>query len=144
VRRILTTPRIYRHISDDASPARETYRPVESEAVWYVLAIADDGEALGVFMLVPQNAVCWEVHTCLLPHAWGAKAIQAARELPGWIGQHTTCRRIITNVPDYNRLARSFAERAGMRQFGVNQRSYLRHGQLHDQIMLGLSLDQEK
>jgi len=138
IRSIMTHPRIYDKIADDSSPAPADYHPPEHEAIWYVM-VRDAGELLGLWMFCPQNAVCWEVHTCLLPAAWGDRGQAAARLLPEWIWENTCCRRIITNVPTTNRLALHFALKAGMRMFGVNPRSYLKRGVLCDQIMLGIS-----
>ncbi len=77
----------------------------------------DDGdELLGIFILAPQSAVCWEIHTRLLPTAWGAKARAAAQGVTRWAWANVPgCRRIVTSVPAQNRLAIRFAERAGSR-----------------------------
>lgn len=138
IRRIITHDKIWPHISDDGSPAPDEYQPVESEAVWYVLAF-DDLEILGLWMLHPHNSICWEIHTCLLPSAWGERALIAGRMLPDWIWEHTPCRRIITNVPAYNRVALAYAKRTGMQEYGVNPASFLRAGKLWDQVLLGIS-----
>lgn len=138
IREVLTHPRIWDAISDDFSPAREEFQPAMNEALWYV-AVYDGAELLGIFLFVPQSRICWEVHTCLLPHSWGIRATEAAEEVARWIWANTPCRRIITNVPAYNRLALRFAKHAGMTPFGCNERSYQKNGILHDQIMLGLS-----
>jgi RimJ/RimL family protein N-acetyltransferase len=138
VRSVLTDPAIWRGISDDSSPAREEYEPAMSETIWYV-AVRDRAELLGLFVFVPQNAVCWEVHTCLLPHSWGDRAAQASREMSAWIWANTPCRRIVTTVPSFNRLALRFAKEAGLTQYGVNPASFIRDGRLHDQHLLGIS-----
>lgn len=138
IRAILTHKAIWPHISDDSSPAADDYRPIESEAFWYVL-VRDCDEVLGLFLFAPQNGVCWEVHTALLPHAWGDRAMQAALELPEWIWENTPCRRIVTNVPEYNKLALNFALDAGMRPYGRNEKSWLKGGRLWDQVCLGIS-----
>ena len=143
VRRVMTHPQIWPHISDDGSPSHQDYRPPEGEHIWYVLAWDNGEELLGLWMFHPQNAICWEVHTCLLPNAWGERAYTAARALPEWIWRHTPCRRIVTNVPSSNRLALRFALRAGMTIFGCNKASYLKHGRLCDQLCLGLSKPEE-
>ena len=143
VRRVMTHPQVWPHISDDGSPAHQDYRPPEGEHIWYVLAWDNGKELLGLWMFHPQNAVCWEVHTCLLPNAWGERAHIAARALPEWIWQHTPCRRIVTHVPENNRLALRFALKAGMTIFGCNKASYLKHGRLCDQLCLGLSKPEE-
>jgi RimJ/RimL family protein N-acetyltransferase len=144
IRRILTHERIWPHISDDGSPPADQYRPMESELIWYVIVrdiYPDAGpeEILGLWMFTPHNAVCWEVHTALLPEAWGGRAHQAARLMADWIWRNTPCRRLITNVPTTNRLALHFAVKSGMHIFGVNPASYLKHGTLCDQVMLGIS-----
>ena len=138
IRGILTHPRVYDKITDDCSPGRDDYRPVEHDAVWYVIA-RQDGEVLGLWMLVPQNGVCWEIHTALLPRAWGELALEAARQLTDWIWANTPCRRIVTNVPSTNRLALRFAIKAGMKIYGVNFASYLKRGVLCNQVCLGIS-----
>lgn len=138
IRSILTHPKIYPHISDDGSPPREEYRPVESDAIWYVV-VRDCGEVLGLWMFVPLNTITYEIHTALLPKAWGSRAIQAALELPDWIWQNTPCRRIVTHVPSPNRLALRFALAAGMEMFGIDKASYLKNGVLCDQFCLGMS-----
>lgn len=142
IRQILTHPRLYPHLSDDFSPAPGEYRPQEHPAIWYVIVRdVDEGreELLGLWMFVPTNGVCWEVHTALLPIAWGERGQIASLMLPPWIWEHTHCRRIITNVPSSNRLALHFALKAGMRIFGVNEASFLKHGVLCDQTLLGIS-----
>lgn len=138
VRRILTHPRIWPHIADDGTPPVEQFEPPDHPAIWYVL-IYDGDELLGLWALVPHNSVCWEIHTALLPTAWGARARRAAAEFKEWLWRQTPCRRLITAVPASNRLALRFAEAAGMRAWGVNERSWLRNGHLEDLIMLGIS-----
>lgn len=138
IRRIMTHPKVYSQITDDFSPACEDFQPIEHEALWYVI-VRDGSELLGLWMFHPQNTICWEVHTALLPSAWGARALQAALELPEWIWEHTPCRRIVTNVPALNRVAYHFALAAQMVEYGRNERSILKHGILQDQICLGIS-----
>jgi len=143
IRRILTHPRIYPFISDDGSPPADQYQPVEHEAMWYVI-VRDTHESgvpdlLGCWVFAPENSICWEVHTALLPCAWGERGQIAASMLPAWVWSNTPCRRIITNVPSNNRLALHFAMRAGMTIYGTNERSFLKNGQLLDQICLGIS-----
>jgi hypothetical protein len=56
-----------------------------------------------------------------------------------WIWTHTPCRRIVTNVPEDNRLAYHFAVGAGMRAYGINRASFQKGGRLLDQHCLGIS-----
>jgi hypothetical protein len=42
-------------------------------------------------------------------------------------------------VPANNRLALSFAKSCGMTEYGLNPQSFLKDGQLYDQVLLGVS-----
>jgi RimJ/RimL family protein N-acetyltransferase len=143
IRSIITHPKLWPYLSDDGSPEPEDFQPIRHEALWYVIVreVEADaaGDLLGMWMFVPQNSICWEVHTALLPSAWGERGQLASRLLPGWMWKNTPCRRIITSVPSSNRLALHFAARAGMTVYGVNECSYLKNGMLCDQICLGLT-----
>lgn len=138
IRSVLTHPKVWPHITDDFSGSPESYEPPMHEAIVY-LTVLDGDRLLGLFMFHPHTRICWEVHTCLLPHCWGVRAAEAAKGAAEWMWANTEAQRIITSVPAYNRLALRFAERAGMKQWGVNGKSFQKGGVLHDQIMLGLS-----
>lgn len=136
---IMRHGRLYDAGADDFSPARIQFEPRQDESIWYVMAF-NDGDLVGLFALAPQNAICWEIHTRLLPEAWGAIAAAAARDIVPWIWENTPCRRLVTTCPSYNRLAIRFAERAGgMTRYGVNPASWQKNGQLFDQVLLGIS-----
>lgn len=135
---IARNPVIYSRMIDDFAPRREDYYVPEGEHLIYIL-VKRGGLPCGFFCFVPQNRVSYEIHTVLLPYAFGPQAIVAASLAKEWMWRNTDCRRIWTNVPVHNRLALRFAKAAGMTQFGVNEKSYLRGGALTDQILLGLS-----
>lgn len=138
IKAIATHPKVWDAISDDFTAAKEVWEPVRHESVWYVV-VKDDCEVLGMFAFIPENHVCWNVHTCLLPTAYGPRARQTARELTQWIWENTTCVRVTTNVPDQNRLALMYAKQVGFKEFGINPKSYMKDGILQDQILLGIS-----
>lgn len=138
VKHVITHPKIWPHAVDDFACSPEQWEPTQSELVWYVL-VKDGAEVLGLFMLVQENAICWKVHTCLLPTAWGQRAKLAAREGVQWVWTNTPCLRLVTDVPEYNTLALRFAHMGGMTQFGVNLKSYMKSGRLQDVILLGIS-----
>lgn len=108
------------------------------ESVWYIL-VKDGDEILGLWACFFENNICWKVHTCFLPSAYGNRARRAAFEFQEWIWQNTAIMRVVTDVPRYNTLALRFAFAAGMKQFGVNPKAFMKNGILHDMIMLGIS-----
>lgn len=137
IKQIATHPKIYPAISPDGSPKAEDWKPLEDLLI-YVL-VKDGEELLGMFALFPQNPVCWEIHTCLLPVSYGGRSRQAGKGIIEWVFQNSPCLRIVTNVPSYNALALKFAEQCGLTRFGLNPASYMKDEILHDQIMLGVS-----
>ena len=137
VRETIADPDIYARLSDDGSPKREDFRPIESELVHYIAAY-DGGDYMGLWMFVPRNVICWEVHTCLLKRAWG-RSVELARGCVAWIWANTSVQRIISEVPANNPLALRLALKSGMTVFGTNERSSLKNGELIDCTWVGIS-----
>jgi len=138
IKQIVTHPRIYPFVADDFSAKPEEWQATQSDSIWYVLA-KECAEVLGVFIFIPQYQTCWDVHTCLLPLSYGAKAKEAGKGIIEWIWANTPCLRIVTVVPEYNRLALKFAKESGLVCYGINPRSYMKNGKLCDLIELGIS-----
>jgi RimJ/RimL family protein N-acetyltransferase len=122
-------------IDDGVAAGPEAYRPHSDPRVWYVVA-SDDGSDIALFTLLPQNAVCYEIH---VTRAFGRGAARAHRGIFRWAFEHTPARRIVASIPADNPIAIRAARRAGMKPFGVNPASYARGGKLHDQTLLGVS-----
>ena len=141
IREVMTHPRVWPHISDDNSPWPDAFEPIVHPGLYY-LAPECDGERVGVFLYHSHSAVLWEVHTCILPKFWGEPATQAARDGLRWMLDNTKCRKVITHVPKPNVPARRFAMRVGMWSEGINRKSFLKDGVLHDQFILGITEDE--
>lgn len=130
-------PRIYPHVKDDSCPSAEEFAAVLAPQFVYVGAYRGE-HYLGLFMLHQHSTVLWEVHTCLLPEAWGSTSLECTGACAAWVWANTTCQRLITAVPDGNELARRLALRSGMTEYGHNPRSFLRNGELVGQHLLGM------
>jgi RimJ/RimL family protein N-acetyltransferase len=131
-------PRVWPHISDDATKTPEDLRPALTDGRLCFCGAYDGTEYLGLFLLHAHNFILFEVHTALLPKAWGPRARAACGAVIKWVFDTTECRRLITCVPDGNLLALRLAEESGMQAFGYNPRSLMRGGQLIGQHMLGM------
>jgi len=141
IKHIVTHPNIYPHVSDDFSPPPELWEPIDSPAAHYVV-VRDEStreEVLGLWAFYEHTPIVWNVHTCLLPAAYGQRARRAAKEMAEWIWANTKCLRLVTEVPESNRLALRFARAAGMTEYGFNPQSYLKGGALSGVHLLGMS-----
>jgi RimJ/RimL family protein N-acetyltransferase len=134
VRQILAHPSVWPHIHDDGAtkPA-----PIDVDGVYWLMV--DDGDIGGVFLLHPHNFVTYEVHTCLLPRIWGTGSMTAGKLALEWIFENTRCQKVITHVPANNPLALRFARRNGLKDEGVNRKSFMKGGVLLDQHVLGIT-----
>ena len=134
IKSIVTHDAIWPHVSDDSCD-KATYTPLMDGAMWLEVV---DCESLGAYLVHPHNCVTYEIHTCLLPAAWGAKSKTAGKLVLDWIFANTPCQKVITQVPENNSLALRYALRCGMVKEGVNRSSFLKHGKLLDMTQLGI------
>ena len=142
IKAIVTHPKVYPAVSDDFSPPAEKWEPIQANVAHYLL-VWDQGELLGLWAFYERSPITWEVHTCLLPLSYGKRAQEAASEMATWIWVNTRCLRLVTEVPDYNRLALRFARAAGMVEYGFNEKSYMKNGHLCGIHLLGMSKPEE-
>ncbi len=138
IKDIVTHPKIYSFVSDDFSPAPEMWQPIQQDAAHYII-VRDGDELLGMWAFYEHCTIVWDVHTCLLPLAWGERGRRAAKEMAEWVWNNTRCIRLITEVPQPNRLALRFARAAGMTEYGFNPDSYMKNGRLYGMYLLGIS-----
>lgn len=137
LKKIMKHPSVYRWIVDDGCPPIESFEPAINDHVYYVLV--SNPEPIAVFMYHPHNAITFEVHTCVLPVAYGERAQEAAKKSLRWMIDNTSAQKIITNVPANNIKAKRFAIRCGMSLEGINRESFLLGGVVYDQYMLGIT-----
>ena len=138
IKKIVTHPSVYSKVTDDFSPSPVDWEPVKDEMIWYVLAL-EDAQVLGLLMFWPDNPVCWKVHMCMLPCAYGDMARVATRGAIEWIFAQTSCRRVVGELPADNKLALRLALNIGMEEYGCNPRSFLKGGRLLDTVLVGIS-----
>jgi hypothetical protein len=136
VRQILTDPAVWPHVGDDFAPPREEWQPVSDSRIWYVLAI--EGTRLaGLLTFVPRSTVLWEIHVVFTPGRC-TRGVYIGEQVLAWMFEHSTAERIIAEIPAGNRLAVRLASRT-MKQYGVNERAFMKGGILQDLVLFGLS-----
>ena len=144
IKAVLTHPSQVRMASDDGTDLA-SWSPCEDERVCYITA--REGDAVrGIFTLIGQNAVCYEIHAAILPQSWGPGSREALRGAIEFF-RSQTCNlnmgagipRIVCGIPAYNKLAIRLAKDCGFRAYGRNPASWLRHATLHDLVLLGIS-----
>ncbi len=102
------------------------------------ILIADlDMVDIGFFLFIQHNVVTVELHTCFLPEYRGLKVFEAAQLAKDYLWG-TQYRKIVTQVPVYNKAAIFMALKCGFKKEGINKLSFLKDGILYDQYYFGL------
>ena len=136
---VLKHPKIRGSIGDDVTSKMDIDYPI-SENVYYLAEVSS--EVLGMFVFYPQNSVTFEGHFAVLPGLYGKNAIRAGLEAIDWIFGNTECLKINGVTPHYNPLALRYAQKLGFKKEGVNCKSILKDGKLHDQTFFGLEREE--
>ena len=92
----------------------------------------------GVLLGYKINLVNYECHLALEPSAAGI-AVDVCKQAMAFVFQNTAIVRLNATIPAYNHLAIGLAKRCGFSFIGVNERSILKDGILHDQLFYGIS-----
>ena len=80
-------------------------------------------------------------HVSMLPQALGPRAREAGVAVVPWLWEHTPALRLVCHISAANTLAIRYAERMGLEQYGLNPKSWMKDGKLHDEVLLGISKD---
>jgi RimJ/RimL family protein N-acetyltransferase len=139
VRAVLTDATQYAMAGDDSTPPAVEFRPNEDPRIVYIAVQHESGAVVGIVTLIPENCICFALHAALLRPLWGARSREALRGAVDWAWRETPARRIVAAVPEYNRLAIKLAMESGFEMFGWNPRAFLKGGQLHNVLHLGVS-----
>ena len=127
-------PEVWPHVSDDNCSIQD-FNP--SNSMTYLL-VEDEGERMGFFGLSAINTICYEIHTTMLPKAWG-KTLKYTKEVLDWIFANTVCLKVVTFVPETNKKALNLALKTGLKIEGFIEKSFLKNGSLIGQHVLGIN-----
>ena len=118
-------------------PEQIEWRKVLRNTAAYYIIVSQNGEDLGLFLFYPMNLVTFELHVSFLPCHRGGIVREAALLAKEYMFTETPCRKVVAYVPAYNRSARVMAHMCGMKQEGINRKSFLKDGDLTDQYAMG-------
>ena len=132
IQKILCDPRLWPRMVNDDAPPIETFHVSDNPRIVPVL-VRDRGEAVGLFLLVPEGDQA-EIHVAFLPDAWG-RTVEATKRFLDWTWTSTRFHRLVGPVPSYNRLALRLALQSGFEPFD-RQPAGTKHGKRFDHIFL--------
>jgi hypothetical protein len=121
------------HISEDGA----TFRiPDLLNEFW--IGVFDGDNYRGCFRLGAITSVLYEVHICLDR----GPILDHCHAFFRWCLDNTDLRKMVCNIPEFKRGAISTALAMGFAQQGINTDSFLKRGELHALIQLGITRNQ--
>ena len=133
IKSVCLHPKVWPYISDDYC----NFATFEPDLSHLYLEVIED-ERMGFFAIKPLNSITFEIHTTMLPKAWG-RTLQYTKEVLEWIWSNTECMNVITFIPENNMKALKLAEKSGLTQKGFIENSWLKDGRLFGQYIFGIA-----
>jgi RimJ/RimL family protein N-acetyltransferase len=96
--------------------------------------------SVGFFLLIPRSSVCYEIHTAFKEPARGERVNKYSEAMFDWLRANTDCRKIVAEIPKTNFRAKAAAIKNGFVFHGINTKSFMKNGQLIDQLIYGKEL----
>lgn len=141
IKSVLCIPKIYEALHDDEAPPSDQWQPIIDDLLGYV-CVREAGELCGFAIVGRWSKWEWECHTALRSEIGWKKRLAIGRSFIEWVAGRG-CRRLIGRVPAYNQYAIAFNKAVGLEVFGVDRKSWMKNGKLHDQIYMGICLPRE-
>jgi RimJ/RimL family protein N-acetyltransferase len=134
IKTVMANDAVWPHVSDDMCGNKDEFEP---DTGLLYLSVEDDGERVGFFAVSAINSICCEIHTVMLPIAWG-KTLRYTAEVIDWLFIETGFLKIMTFVPEINKKALNLALKSGLKIEGYLSHSFIKDGNLIGQHILGV------
>lgn len=139
VNRILRHPDVYNCISDDISPKIEEFTAESLLASGTNVIMPNDNT---VFVFIPHNGITYDIHITTTPGARGEQAIKAGwKALEYAFNNIDNCQKLICFIPEIYKNVIKYTMQFGFEKEGELKNSYLKNGNLYNEIILGLRRD---
>ena len=141
IREIMTDDKLWAQLSEDHAPDKEQWMP-DMWYPWLVLTRENDYmvELYGVAAWIPQTPIVYKFHPAFLSDKWGDKHTVGLTKLAiDWAWKNLSVQKMVASVPVMYKNTLRLGQRVGFKREGINKKSFLKDGELHDQYYLGLT-----
>lgn len=137
IRSIMTQDDVWATVAEDGQKKDDFIPFVESDC-WLKMMLGNT--CVGLFVFERLNKVLLDVHPAILPEYRGKIGHYAGVEHLRWIYENEpACQKIVASIPVIYKHVKLYANMLGYRNEGINRKSYMKNGILHDQWMLGIT-----
>ncbi len=131
---VLTNPVILKAISEDGAQLKNI--DIKNET-W--VSIKKKDTTIGIYNLVPLNAITMEVHAHVLPEYRKEYSMRTSRIFYKWFLGNTDRLKLIAIVPLIHKNVQNFLISNKFTVEGINRKSFIKNGEIMDQIMFGIT-----
>lgn len=137
IKEVITHPDIYPRLTADDSPPPEEWEPRPDR----IYLVGWDEEPFGVTSFAPKSSIVYNAHFQVIPEYRKSHAIDFAKECIRWLWDNTKAKKIVAEIPEFHQNVIHFGHKVGFVVEGINSKSFLKDGKLHNQIYLGLEYE---
>ena len=134
IKSVLGHPVILEAISEDGAKLKDI--DVKNET-W--VSIKKKDITIGIYNLVPLNAITMEVHAHVLPEYRKEYSMRTSRIFYKWFLENTDRLKLIAIVPFFHKNVQNFLISNKFTVEGINRKSFRRNNEIMDQIMFGIT-----
>lgn len=136
---LVVMEQVWDSLTDDSGLTFEDYAPrIDEDKRWYITW--DKDVPVAAFSFKRLNGVTWETHANVIPALWGDKrGTQLCRDALKVALADIGALKIVAQIPDSSPVTQRTAEAIGFSREGINRKSFLKDGVLHDQVYFGMT-----
>jgi len=140
VNALVKNPDIYSDVTDDASGKMEDFDAsylLENPSI-YMLGRHNGKGILGMMIFGALNGITYHTHICMGASCRGKDAVGCAQDSIAWMFENTKCRKLVAFVPGHRKTVKMIARAIGFEREGVLKNSFLKDGELMDEVIYGI------
>ena len=141
VKELITSPELWDTIAEDGQKP-EDFTPDTTDEVWLVMVSDDDG-IVGLYNLHVRTCVTLEIHAHVFPEFRKKYSRDTGLAALTWIRDNAPeYHKVIAQIPEIYENVKNFTCSFGFKVEGTNRKSYLKHGKIVDQWLLGITREE--
>ena len=114
---------------------------IDTDATCF-LSLKVDGDIGGIFIIEKLSSIEIQFHAQVLPEYRKEYTKKFMTMVYEWIISETGFQKLSASAPSIYPNAANFCKRMGMIEEGINRLSWLKNGEIHDQILLGITREE--
>lgn len=96
-------------------------------------------ELIAIYILKPKSLTVLDIHPMVIPEYRKRYCNKSLRCVFKWILDNCTVQKVVAQFPSTSKNIERFAVHNGFKKEGINRLSFMKNGELIDQVMVGIT-----